>query len=168
MFSTHRWNTNAPVKKPVAPIKLGKNGKVVPVKKAKTINSDNFTMTRDDLMGLEDENMGFDLMASLKDLNNKYLKAPVQKAIDQNRDKLIASGMKAGVNAVGKVLDKAGATDPKKLKAVQDFTSSITAGAVSGAQASLTEKVKPYIPWIIGGTVALAGTWFYFKRKKSV
>jgi hypothetical protein len=180
MFKQYQWNKE--IKKvATAPVVIGKNGKIVPTakaqaqvkakapKKAKVDPYKNDTMTRDDFMGY-DEMEGEEMEGVLdffSDINDKYLKAPIQKAIDTNKAKIIEKATSAGINTLGKALDKVGATDPKKLASVQALTASLTAGAVEGAQASLMEKVKPYIPYAIGGAVLIGALYVMKKSKKS-
>lgn len=191
MFKKYQWNQPQPKKVVQAPIVIGKDGKIVPTAKvkapakgkvvakgkAKKVEHDNFNLTRDDFMGIEedmfsgiDEELGEmeGALDFLKDINDKYLKKPVQKAIDVNRDKLIQKTTSQIINAGSKVLDKVGGTDPKALAKVQALTSAITTGAVEGAQQSIMEKVKPYIPWVIGGSIALGAGLVYMKKSKKV
>jgi hypothetical protein len=191
MFKTHQWNKEE--KKVNAPLVIGKNGKIVAnakpnkaAKKAKAGVKVGIKVAKkkkskgmgdydgEDFEGAEEfegveefegeMDGAFDFLA---DINNKYLKAPIQKAIDTNKAKIIEKATSAGINAVGKALDKVGGTDPKKLAAVQAFAAAATQGAVEGAKASVMEKVKPYIPWAIGGVAVLSIAFVVMKKRKT-
>lgn len=107
-------------------------------------------------------------MDTFKSINDKYLKKPIQTAIDKNRAKLIDKATSSAVNLVGSGLSKVGGTDPKNLKAVQELTSSLTQGAVEGAKESVMAKIKPYLIWGGVGVSVIALALIIKKKKKSL
>lgn len=96
-------------------------------------------------------------------INTPATKAKIQAEIDKNKQKAIDAAIATASKTAGRLLLKAGATDPKALKAVSDFTQAAT----TGAQASLWETHKKKV-YIAGGiAVAAIGLFAFMKFRKA-
>lgn len=95
-------------------------------------------------------------------INTPATKAKVQAEIEKNKQKAIDAAIATASKAAGKLLTKAGATDPKSLAAISKVTEAMT----QGAQASLWETHKKKV-YIGAGILAVGvGALIFMKMRK--